>query len=107
MAKNAYLNVRVEEKVKRRAEEILNELGINTSTAIDIYLNQIILKDGLPFDVKLPKNNEIIGEDKIADELNISKPYPRWFKKIVSLYTSGDINLATALFASKQYLRNN
>ncbi|XFA99082.1 type II toxin-antitoxin system RelB/DinJ family antitoxin [Candidatus Izemoplasma sp. B36] len=105
MAKNAYVNVRVEEEVKRRAEQILNELGINTSTAIDIYLNQIILKDGLPFDVKIPKSESIIEEDKLAEQLNVVKPYPGWFKRIAYLYSIGDINLATALFAGKQYLR--
>jgi len=104
MAKSAYVNVRVEEGVKIKAEEILNELGINTSTAIDIFLKQIILKDGLPFDVRLPKIHLEMFEDKLAKELSIQKPYQRWFKNIVAVYAKGDIGIDTARFACEQYL---
>lgn len=58
MAKTAYVNVRVDEAVKDSAEKILNELGLSISTAIDIYLNQIILKDGIPFAVSLTNSEK-------------------------------------------------
>ena len=101
MAKNAYVNVRVEEDVKVKAEQILNELGINTSTAIDIFLKQIILKDGLPFDVRIPKIDfekseiELLQAARITDRII----YPKWFYKIVSLYAHRDIDLNVALYA--------
>lgn len=55
MEKTTTLNLRVNPTVKKRAEEILSRLGMPMSTAIDIYLNQIILTDGIPFAVTLPK----------------------------------------------------
>lgn len=55
MEKTATLNLRVNPTVKQRAEEVLSLLGIPMSTAIDIYLNQISLTGGIPFDVTLPK----------------------------------------------------
>ena len=54
MEKTATLNLRVNPTVKQRAEEVLTRLGIPMSTAIDIYLNQILLTGGIPFAVTLP-----------------------------------------------------
>lgn len=54
MEKSSTLNLRVNPDTKRQAEEVLSKLGIPMSTAIDIYLNQIILTGGLPFPVMLP-----------------------------------------------------
>lgn len=55
MEKTATLNLRVNPIVKERAENVLSQLGIPMSTAIDIYLNQISLVGGIPFSVILPK----------------------------------------------------
>ncbi len=55
MDKTATLNLRVNPQLKKDAESILNRLGIPMSTAIDIFLNQIVLVEGIPFPVQLPK----------------------------------------------------
>jgi addiction module RelB/DinJ family antitoxin len=54
MAKTANLYARIEPDVKEQAETILNALGIPASNAITMFYKQIILKNGLPFEVKLP-----------------------------------------------------
>ena len=63
MEKTATLNLRVNPTVKERAEEVLSRLGIPMSTAIDMYLNQIFLTGGIPFEVKLPQASNIINAD--------------------------------------------
>ena len=63
MEKTATLNLRVNPTVKARAEEVLAQLGMPMSTAIDIYLNQIYLTGGIPFTVALPKAPEEINMD--------------------------------------------
>lgn len=55
MAKSANLYARIEPDVKEQAEAILNALGIPASNAITMFYKQIILKKGLPFDVRLPE----------------------------------------------------
>ena len=52
--KSANLYARIEPDVKERAETILAALGIPASNAITMFYKQIILQNGLPFDVKLP-----------------------------------------------------
>ena len=74
MEKSATLNFRVNPSVKQRAEEVLSQLGIPMSTAIDMYLNQISLTGGIPFPVTLPKapasvNADIMNVDEIHAKL--------------------------------------
>lgn len=57
MAKTDTLHIRVEPDVKSKVEETLNKLGLSTAEAVNIFLRQIMLTGGLPFDVKLPRYN--------------------------------------------------
>lgn len=56
MAKNASLHVRVDSKLKSDAEKIFSDIGLNTSTAINIFLKQAVNSGGLPF--KLEAKNQ-------------------------------------------------
>lgn len=62
------MNLRVNPIVKRRAEDVLSRLGIPMSTAIDMYLNQISLTGGIPFEVTLPKALHPINADLMITE---------------------------------------
>ena len=75
------------EKTKNDVDEILIDLGINMSTAIDIYLNQILLNQGLPFEVKKPKKDMTDKAKQLAEAINLTgdKTYPKKFNKIISL----------------------
>jgi DNA-damage-inducible protein J len=48
------LNVRIEEKTKAQATKTLAKLGLDMSSAVKLFLNQVIKEDGLPF---TPTNN--------------------------------------------------
>lgn len=63
MEKTTTLNLRVNPDVKRRAEEVLSQIGIPMSTAIDIYLRQIAMNGGIPFAVKLPEVPMSVSSD--------------------------------------------
>jgi len=57
MAKSANLYARIEPDLKEQAENILTALGIPASNAITMFYKQIILQNGLPFEVKLPEHH--------------------------------------------------
>lgn len=57
MAKTDTLHIRVEPDVRKNVESTLNQLGLSTTEAINIFLHQVILTGGLPFDVRLPRYN--------------------------------------------------
>jgi DNA-damage-inducible protein J len=104
VSKNTYINVRVDEETKKEVEDILDILGINMSTAVDLFLSQIILNKGLPFKVKLPSKDITVKEQELVEALNLTggKPYPKKFKKIINLYARGDIDFDVALYAIKK-----
>ncbi len=56
MAKSANLYARIEPDLKEQAETILTALGIPASNAITMFYKQIVLQNGLPFEVKLPQH---------------------------------------------------
>ena len=67
--KKASINVRVNEEVKYKAEKTLKKLGLSMSDAVSLLLNQINLKKGIPFDVRIP-NTET---RKVLDETDKGK----------------------------------
>ena len=71
MIKTTTLNLRVNPDVKKRAEEVLLQLGIPMATAIDIYLKQISITGGIPFAIKLPKAPVSVNADMMTtDEIH-------------------------------------
>ena len=52
------LNIRTDKEVKKAAEKIFEALGLNLTTAINIFLRRAILENGIPFDVKLNVPNQ-------------------------------------------------
>ena len=54
MAKTATIQTRVDPEIKRNAQKILNTLNISMSEAISMYLAQIALNKGIPFEIKIP-----------------------------------------------------
>jgi DNA-damage-inducible protein J len=53
-AKTAQVRARTDPRIKKEAEKILDELGLNPSTAINMFYSQIVLRRGLPFPVEVP-----------------------------------------------------
>ena len=54
MAKTAVIQTRVTPEIKSSVQKILDELNITMSEAISVYLTQITLHRGIPFELKIP-----------------------------------------------------
>lgn len=52
------LNIRTDKMIKEQAEEIFNELGLNMTTAINMFLRTTIREHGIPFELKLNVPND-------------------------------------------------
>lgn len=77
MAKTDILHIRVEPNVKERAEETLKDLGLSITDAINVFLNQVIMHDGIPFEIKKPKYNKetLQAIEDIKNKRNLSKAF--------------------------------
>ena len=51
MNESSVINVNVDKEVKEQATNILKDLGLNMSTAINIFLKQVIKTEGIPFKI--------------------------------------------------------
>ena len=49
----ALLQVRIDDRLKNQSNEILEEIGIDLSTAIRMFLKKVVYERGLPFDPKI------------------------------------------------------
>ena len=54
MAKTSNVMARVEPEVKEQAENILAQLGLPVSVVINSLYRQIIMRNGLPFQMAIP-----------------------------------------------------
>jgi DNA-damage-inducible protein J len=52
------LNIRTDKDVKEQAEQLFAELGLNMTTAINLFLRTAIRKRGIPFDLLLDVPND-------------------------------------------------
>jgi len=49
--------IRVDSEIKQQAAELFQALGLDMSSAINLFLHQCVLRGGLPFAVELPGAN--------------------------------------------------
>jgi len=72
MAQNSLIQVRVDENLKNEADNLFTDLGLDTPTAIRIFLKQSIRQHGLPFQVNQFIPNEETKE-AMTEAREISK----------------------------------
>ena len=65
--KTASVNIRIQENIKEQAEKILSQLGLSRAVAIDLFYRQIIMNNGIPFSLTVPKQQVPI-RDTMSDE---------------------------------------
>ncbi len=47
--------VRIDEELKRQSMELFSQLGIDMSSAMNMFLKQCVMRGGLPFAVEIPQ----------------------------------------------------
>ncbi len=62
------VSVRIDSELKEQAESVLRELGISVSSAFTMFYKQVVLKNGIPFDVTLAQKPKVL-EDYTHEEL--------------------------------------
>ena len=64
--------VRIDAEIKKQASELFSSIGLDMSTAVNLFLYQCVLRGGFPFSVEKPKYNaETIAA--MAEAMRIAK----------------------------------
>ncbi len=70
MKETVNITIRMDKEVKEKAEILFNELGMNMTTAINIFLKQALRDNGLPFKISANiQNQRSFVEDEDLDDL--------------------------------------
>ena len=70
------INIRMDRDLKEQADALFQELGLNLSTAFQIFVRQSIREGGLPFEVRLDQPNKetmaaMLEAERIARDPNV------------------------------------
>ena len=71
------INIRTDSELKAKAQVILSDLGLDMSTAINVFLNQIVYQQAIPFEItkKINKTAKLGGwEGKITMSADFNDP---------------------------------
>ncbi len=76
---NTSMNIRMDGEIKKQAQELFAEFGLDMTTAINMFLRQAIREHGIPFDLKISRPNS----DTLAaiKEVELMKGNPSIGKK--------------------------
>ena len=102
MSKTATIQTRITPELKQKAQAIFNKLNLSMSEAISLYLTQVTLHRGIPFEIRIPneltlktlknieegKNlKEVSSVDDLFEELNSWKSnIPRNSRKTIKKF---------------------
>lgn len=50
--------IRIDADIKKQATDLFNDLGLDMSSAVNLFLHQCVLRGGLPFSVEMPRYNQ-------------------------------------------------
>ena len=86
----ATIQVRVDDKVKADADALFSALGLDTSTAVRIFIAAALENNGIPFAVKLPRERRPNAElrkamEDIELERNLHGPYSTGEEAVLSM----------------------
>lgn len=76
------MSIRLDSEVKEQAQQVFNNLGMDMTTAINIFLRQAIQYQGLPFDVRLDENRRLL---EVLTDLDQNRNMSQSFESISDL----------------------
>jgi DNA-damage-inducible protein J len=84
MNNSTNLNIRIDKNVKETSEKVFEDLGLNMTTAINMFLRQVIRVNGIPFEIKgdVP-NKETI--EAIEESIKLAKDNTKGYSNVEDL----------------------
>ncbi|CAM1670426.1 type II toxin-antitoxin system RelB/DinJ family antitoxin [Streptococcus mitis] len=76
------MSIRLDSEVKEQAQQVFNNLGMDMTTAINIFLRQAIQYQGLPFDVRLDDNRKLL---EVLTDLDQNRNMSQSFESVSDL----------------------
>jgi len=85
------INIRTDIEVKAAAEQLFDELGLNLTTAINMFLRQAIRTGGIPFDVRVNIPNEVTAASIAEGKRMMQDPSAKGYHSMDALKAALDV----------------
>ena len=82
MIKIANITVNLEDALLKEANEIFHDLGIDMTTALTMFLSQVVMEQGIPFEVKRKSRLELAIKDFENGRFKNFSSYESFFKDL-------------------------
>ena len=69
MNDSANVSIRMDMQLKKQAEELFLDLGLNMTTAVTMFLRQAVRNQGIPFEISRVPNAETIAAMREAESI--------------------------------------
>ncbi|HEU6110305.1 TPA: type II toxin-antitoxin system RelB/DinJ family antitoxin [Streptococcus pneumoniae] len=76
------ISIRLDSEVKEQAQQVFSNLGMDMTTAINIFLRQAIQYQGLPFEVRLDENRKLL---QVLTDLDQNRNMSQSFESVSDL----------------------
>ena len=76
------MSIRLDSEVKEQAQQVFSNLGMDMTTAINIFLRQAMQYQGLPFDVRLDENRKWL---EVLTDLDQNRNMSQSFESVSDL----------------------
>lgn len=76
------ISIRLDSEVKEQAQQVFSNLGMDMTTAINIFLRQAIQYQGLPFDARLDENRKLL---QVLTDLDQNRNMSQSFESVSDL----------------------
>jgi len=86
MAETTNFSVRMDSELKRECESLFGELGMNLTTAINVFLRQSLRVGGLPFEVKVGQPNQETVQAMLEAERIAHDPRVKGYSDLDELF---------------------
>ena len=84
MNNSTNLNIRIDRNIKETSEKVFEDLGLNMTTAINMFLRQVIRVNGIPFEIKEnTPNKETI--EAIEESIRLANDNSKGYSSIEDL----------------------
>ncbi|MBI1812824.1 type II toxin-antitoxin system RelB/DinJ family antitoxin [Candidatus Peregrinibacteria bacterium] len=77
------IHVRTDAALKKKAQKMLKQMGLDLSSAVNLYLRQIVVTGGIPFEIRTVNGFTPAQERRMLKEA-------AWAKKHGKRYNSAD-----------------
>lgn len=85
------LNIRTEKDIKEKSEHIFAELGLNMTTAVNMFLRASIRENGIPFDLKIDVPNKTTASAIEEGHRIAADPAAKGYRSIDELKAALDV----------------